>query len=383
MNKICVYAITKNEEQFVERWYESMKEADSIVVLDTGSTDNTVKKLLDLGVSVNIEIIDPWRFDVARNEAMKMVPDDCNILISTDLDEILEPGWSKPLREKWIDGVHQRAEYKFTWSLGANGEDGRVFRYNKIHTKDWEWRAPVNELLYNKNTNSNNYYSNECLDLFNEVHLHHYPDQTKSRASYLPLLELRAEENPDDYYGLIYLAHEYYYRGLYTKSIDLLDRIVIQFNSYIDSVDKASCYLFKGDSFKALADIEVDPSAAKMNLYSASIAYLNAIEIDETYREPYLDLAKVYLSEKKYSLAEYYIKEGIRKSYRHYSWLERDTSWTYEPYDLLCLATFYQDKKRDSIAYAYKALLYEPNNEHLKSNLDLCLRNTSDIELIQ
>ena len=159
-----------------------------------------------------------------------------------------------------------------------------------------------------------------------------------------------------------------------------MDRIVIQFDSYIDSVDKASCYLFKGDSFKALADIEADTATAKMNLYSASIAYLNAIEIDETYREPYLDLAKVYISEKKYSLAEYYIKEGIRKSYRHYSWLERDTSWTYEPYDLLCIATFYQDKKRDSIAYAYKAL---SNNEHLKSNLDLCLRNTSDIELIQ
>ena len=43
----------------------------------------------------------------------------------------------------------------------------------------------------------------------------------------------------------------------------------------------------------------------------------------------------------------------------------------------------YRRKKRDSIAYAYKALSYESNNEHLKSNLDLCFRNTSDIELIQ
>ena len=42
-NRICVYAITKNEEQFVEKWYESMKEADAVVVLDTGSTDNTVE----------------------------------------------------------------------------------------------------------------------------------------------------------------------------------------------------------------------------------------------------------------------------------------------------------------------------------------------------
>ena len=28
--KICVYAITKNEEKFVKRWVESMNEADEI-----------------------------------------------------------------------------------------------------------------------------------------------------------------------------------------------------------------------------------------------------------------------------------------------------------------------------------------------------------------
>ena len=41
--KVIVYAISKNEEKFVNRWYESMKEADEIYVLDTGSDDNTVK----------------------------------------------------------------------------------------------------------------------------------------------------------------------------------------------------------------------------------------------------------------------------------------------------------------------------------------------------
>ena len=48
--KINVYAIAKNEEQFVKRWVNSMKEADNIYVLDTGSTDNTVKLLKELGV---------------------------------------------------------------------------------------------------------------------------------------------------------------------------------------------------------------------------------------------------------------------------------------------------------------------------------------------
>ena len=40
--KIVVYTIAKNEEKFVERWYKSMKEADELYVLDTGSTDKTV-----------------------------------------------------------------------------------------------------------------------------------------------------------------------------------------------------------------------------------------------------------------------------------------------------------------------------------------------------
>lgn len=37
--KIVVYAICKNEEQFVDRWMDSMSEADEIVVLDTGSSE--------------------------------------------------------------------------------------------------------------------------------------------------------------------------------------------------------------------------------------------------------------------------------------------------------------------------------------------------------
>ena len=41
--KVCVYAICKNEEQFVRRWMQSMSEADLVVVLDTGSTDDTVE----------------------------------------------------------------------------------------------------------------------------------------------------------------------------------------------------------------------------------------------------------------------------------------------------------------------------------------------------
>ena len=64
--KICVYAISKNEEKFVDRWMDSVSDADEIVVLDTGSTDNTVEKLKERGATVYKEEIVPWRFDDAR-----------------------------------------------------------------------------------------------------------------------------------------------------------------------------------------------------------------------------------------------------------------------------------------------------------------------------
>ena len=99
--KICVYAIAKNEEQFVDRWYESVKDADKIYVLDTGSTDNTVQKLKSHGVIVKTLEIKPWRFDTARNKALEMVDEDTDICISIDIDEVLLPGWRQELENNW------------------------------------------------------------------------------------------------------------------------------------------------------------------------------------------------------------------------------------------------------------------------------------------
>ena len=60
--KIYVYAICKNEEKFVRRWMKSMSEADGVFVADTGSSDDSVKILRELGATVSEIKINPWRF---------------------------------------------------------------------------------------------------------------------------------------------------------------------------------------------------------------------------------------------------------------------------------------------------------------------------------
>ena len=51
--KICVYAISKNEEKFVQRFCESAKDADLIMIADTGSTDRTVEEAHNCGAVVH------------------------------------------------------------------------------------------------------------------------------------------------------------------------------------------------------------------------------------------------------------------------------------------------------------------------------------------
>jgi glycosyltransferase involved in cell wall biosynthesis len=64
-----------------------MSAADHIIVLDTGSTDNTVELLTSLGVEVHQKTYEHFRFDVARNDSMDLIPEEYNICLCTDLDE--------------------------------------------------------------------------------------------------------------------------------------------------------------------------------------------------------------------------------------------------------------------------------------------------------
>lgn len=214
--KIAVYAISKNESAFVDRWYESMKEADQIYVLDTGSTDDTVEKLLSHGINVKTEIISPWRFDIARNKSLDLVPMDVDVCVCTDLDEVLESGWRNKIENCWDNA--NRLRYKYNWSIDDSGKPIVTFLYEKIHDRiHYKWIYPVHEVL-SCSLEDEKVITNE------EIILNHYPDKTKSRSSYLPLLELSVKENPTNDRNTHYLGREYMYYKEWEKAIDTLNK---------------------------------------------------------------------------------------------------------------------------------------------------------------
>lgn len=110
--KIAVYTIALNEIKFVKRWAESAKDADYILIADTGSTDGTPEIAKDsLGINVVRISINPWRFDLARNAALAALPDDIDLCIALDMDEVLQPGWRKALEA--IPAGTTRPRYKY------------------------------------------------------------------------------------------------------------------------------------------------------------------------------------------------------------------------------------------------------------------------------
>ena len=86
------------------------------------------------------------------------------------------------------------------------------------------------------------------------IMLHHYPVEKSSRSNYLPLLELRARENPDDFYGLVYLAHEYKYQQKPQECIEFVYGTV--FPAIAKGKDDMNCktdlYMFLGDCYNIL-----------------------------------------------------------------------------------------------------------------------------------
>lgn len=357
MNKICVYAIAKDESQYVEEWVKSMSGADHIIVLDTGSTDNTVELLSSLGVEVHQTKYDHFRFDTARNDSLALVPDEYNIRVCTDIDERFEQdNWADILREEWNE-EKPRAVYHYVWSHTSDGKPGLEFDINKIHgiDPDLYWFGAVHEHLTFKSTGRREF--KDFIDLRNKITLHHYADFTKDRSFYIPLAEERIQEESDDYQSFILLGNEYKVKGFPEKAVEKYLYTLEHFWDDMNSIEKSSLYYALGDAYYAIKDA-----------VNAMVSYSHGIAIHKTFRDNYYGLAIIYLNNKMYNAAVGILKEALENTVQAYYWAEDPYTWTFALYDALGTAYYYLGDYERAVGAAACALSYEPSNPILQSN---------------
>lgn len=356
-NKICVYAIAKNESQNVELWVQSMSAADHIIVLDTGSIDNTVELLTSLGVEVHQKIYEHFRFDVARNDSMDLIPEEYNICLCTDLDERFDnPEWANIIRKEWDDSK-PRALYDYAWGHTNNGNVGLQFVISKIHGHDpnLRWKGAVHEHLTYMDTGRKDF--DEYIDLRGKFTLHHYSDLSKDRMFYIQLMEERLKEEPDDPQTMVLLANEYRIKQDPSKAIPLYEKAIELFKDIYSSQELAGVWYSLGLAYYLSGQAP-----------QAMVAYTQGIAACTIYRDNYYGLGTVLADNQMYKAAIGILEEAKQKTQRQYTWLEDNYTWTYGMYDLLGYCYFNDGQYDLALTNAALALQYEPTNEILQNN---------------
>lgn len=346
--RVYVYAICKNESQFVSRYMASMREADAVYVLDTGSTDDTVEKLKNEGAVVQQEIISPWRFDTARNRSLQMVPEGADICVCTDLDEVFLPGWRQKIEEAWARGAEQ-LRYKYVWRFTPDDKEDVVFFADKIHARrGFCWTHPVHEVLTHEGT--------PRKILAEGVQLNHYPDLQKSRAQYLPLLELSVQEDPLDDRNRHYLGREYLFTGQYDKCIQTLKHhLTMPTATWRDERSASLRYI-------ACAYGEMG------NRYQQERYLLRAAAEAPHLREGWLDLARFSYQEMNWPAVMYFCERALSICDRPRTYITEGASFGALPYDLLSVAAFHLGIKEKALDAVNAAIDLEPDNERLLKN---------------
>lgn len=340
--KIAIYTICKNEQHHVERWAKSNTEADLRLVCDTGSSDNTVELLKNHNVQVVPITVSPWRFDIARNTALNLLPKDIDVCIWQDLDEELLPGWRYQLESHWQHDItcvnHRYRNNNNPWQW-----------HSKIHARhNCHWTGAVHETL--------KWTIPEKEIYIDQLYLDEHQDVSKNRKGYFDLLLKKVEEGDHHWRTYYFLANEYQVNN------DLYNAIETRIKSYEACKDGeiVSAYIAKNiaKNYSYLGDIK----KAK-HWFNISLSHG-----DE--RETWFSLAEFYHNQKDWEQTYICCKKCLSITEARNGFTYDSAAWGYLIYDIAALSAYYLGLHNIAYNYGLQAHKYAPNDERLKKNLE-------------
>jgi glycosyltransferase involved in cell wall biosynthesis len=346
--KIAVYAISKNEEKFITRFYESCKDADVVILADTGSTDGTVELAESLGIKVYDICVTPWRFDKARDAALALVPRDIDVCVSLDIDEIMMPGWRQEIEKHWQKGKTTRFRYGYDW-----GNDIR-FQYEKIHARHgYFWHHPCHE--YPKpDTRINEVYAETGALL-----VKHLPDNSKSRGQYLDLLQASVKEDPACPRNAFYYARELTFWSRWMEAIAALKKYLgMPEATWVNE----RCYAMRllGKCYSMLS-----------NSHESLMWYRRACAEAPGTREPWCDLAAMCYRNQMWEECYSSATSALKIVNRQLVYTCDPAVWGSLPHDYAAIAAWNLGLKEEAVKHAESAVNADPEDGRLVKNLKL------------
>jgi tetratricopeptide (TPR) repeat protein len=197
------------------------------------------------------------------------------------------------------------------------------------------------------------------------LQIHHHADNTKSRGSYLPLLLLDVEENPDNDRNVYYCARELMFYGRVEESVEMFKRHLVMPSS-IWPPERAF-------SMRYIA--KQSPAEREKWLLRGCGEYPWG-------RELWVDLAQHYYDIGHWEGCYYAAHRALSITNRGDLYLTEAAMWGWLPHDLMAIAAHRTGRHQIALEHGYKALGHAPDDKRLKDNIFYYKNATSMADVV-
>lgn len=250
--------IVKNEESCLISCLETIKDADEIVIVDTGSTDNTINIAKEYTDKVYSGDEYKWVDDFAhsRNQSLDLCSGDWILII--DADETLQDNGIEKIKEL-IPTLDKDAVYFKTIATGSTEKHSsiRLFKNNRVI----RWKGAIHNYL-----NTSDAYESD-IELYYGYSDAHKKDPDRA----FRILKKVVAEDPKLRREKFYLAREYWYREDYRLAIYYYD-LYLEIANW--PPEMAEAWLTKSKCYSSLSEMD-----------KAKDCCLQAIKINADFKE--------------------------------------------------------------------------------------------------
>lgn len=354
--KIIVYTIMKNEIKNIVPFLDSVKDADGIYILDTGSTDGSYELLETMvptmsNLKIAKKVYDDFRFDTARNDNLQMVLKDSTltediennsvICWTIDLDERFHPDWYEITKKAFEEHPNfRKLKYNYATTHDSEGKVLNYQVYDKCHRlKGAYWKLPIHEQLeYGEYENL--YTDGMVMVEEDKILVHHYQNLETDRDQYKKLLLDRIKENRYDLEAMNHLCTEYIKDG---RPLDALD---IMAQMYVRSL-QCPC------NWRECICGNIAGQLETINYNECCYWYEKAIEQNTKLRSYYLKycyylLYNSFTTPNPVKANKIFEKMKAANTVRQELWKEMPGSFTYYPYEIEGLINCWLGKYKEA-----------------------------------